>query len=515
MDTYSESHSSAGWTQWQAAAGVLALVLAGVLLVFWDTAASMESTWRRSDSFQHGYLILPIVLYLIWDKWPKVRVLLPEPTFWTLPIVVMAGGVWLLGNVAHVQIVQQLALVAIVQALVIAVLGWKVARALIFPLAYLYFLVPAGEFLVPVLQDLTANFVVRAVELLDFRVYSDGLMIYVAAEDDLYQFVVAKECSGIRYQIAMLAIGLLVAFLFFRSWSRRILCLIAALAIPIVANWLRATGVVLLVVYSQGRHGTDIDHIIYGFWFFAFLMVIFILACRTFAEDVDGGEASFGTAPPRATTRFVQSALMFSLLGLGIAAAAPLYAGYSASSGTTASSLSLVEPEAGTDWRRDVIAEDWQPRYIGADQEYLGHFSEGGNAVDLYAGIYRSQDEGAELINARNTFESHDWQRAGETGRIKLASGGRSIDSAYVRLIRGAEKKLVLYWYYVDGKTTADPRVAKAYAAASRLLNRNHGAAVFAVGTDYAGDIDGALALLREFAEAVPPMTMLQGQSDK
>lgn len=510
MDTFSETQRSFGWTRWQTAAGALTVVLAGVLFLFWDTAVSMENTWRRSDSFQHGYLILPIVFYLVWDKWPSLRALQPEPTPWALPIVLLASGIWLLGNVAYVQIVQQLALVVIVQALVVSAFGWSIARALIFPLGYLFFLVPAGEFLVPVLQDLTANFVVMAVNLLDFRVYSDGLMIYVAAEDDLYQFVVAKECSGIRYQIAMLAVGLLVAFLFFRSWPRRVICIIAALAIPIVANWLRATGVVLLVVYSQGRHGTDVDHIIYGFWFFAFLMVIFILACRSFAEDVEADPADFGVEIPRVTPRFVQLTFAFPLLGLAVAAATALYASYSAASASAPSSLAIVSIEPADEWQREDSDEDWHPRFVGADQEHVGQFSKGANIVDLYVGVYRSQREGAELVNARNTLNSNDWQKAGEHGRIKLSSGGRSIDTAYVRLIRGARKKLVLYWYYVDGKTTADPRIAKAYAATSRLLNRNHGAAVFAVGADYTSDIDGALALLRQFAESVPPMKMLQ-----
>lgn len=510
MDTVSHTHKSQGWTEWQTAAGALAIAVAGALFLFWDTAASMENTWRRSDSFQHGYLILPIVFYLIWDKWPSLRALQPKPTPWALPIVLMASGLWLLGNVAHVQIVQQFAFVVIIQALVVSAFGWSISRAMIFPLGYLFFLVPAGEFLVPILQDLTANFVVMAVNLLDFRVYSDGLMIYVAAEDDLYQFVVAKECSGIRYQIAMLAVGLLVAFLFFRSWPRRVVCIIAALAIPIVANWLRATGVVLLVVYSQGRHGTDVDHIIYGFWFFALLMVIFILACRTFAEDVEVDPAEFDAQPSRATPRFVQLTMAFPLLGLTLAAAASLYATYSVASASAPSSFSIVSAEPKGAWRREIGEGDWSPKFVGADQERLDRYSRTATSIDVYAAIYRSQREGAELVNARNTLESNDWQMAGEKGRIKLSSGGRTIDAAYVRLIKGARKKLVLYWYHADGKETADPRIAKAYAAASKLLNRNHGAAVFAVGADYEGDIDGALALLREFADSVPPMNMLQ-----
>ena len=44
-----------------------------------------------------------------------------------------------------------------------AVLGVRVARALAFPLAFLFFAVPFGEFVLPLLMDWTANFTVGGV----------------------------------------------------------------------------------------------------------------------------------------------------------------------------------------------------------------------------------------------------------------------------------------------------------------------------------------------------------------
>lgn len=509
MDSLAEPKDHTGVTSWQVAATALALSLAGLIAIFWETAGSMEATWRRSDTFQHGYLILPIVFYLVWEKWPKLSVMSPRPTTWGLPVVMGGAVLWLLGNVAHVQLVQQLAFVGMAQGLVLTALGLRLTRALMFPLAYLFFLVPAGEFFVPMLQDLTANFVVAAIALLDYRVYSDGLMIYVAAIDDLYAFVVAKECSGIRYQIAMFTIGLLVAHLFFRSWTRRILCVIAALAVPIVANWVRATGIVWLVVSTQGRHGTDVDHIIYGFWFFAFLMIIFILICRQFAEEFEtgAGEAR-GHRPLPTGNKFIAMSLALPLAGVALALFAPLYAAYvDASAGKDASKL--VAPSVSSDWQIQLHRDDWKPSFIGLSQDYLGRYENDGAEVDLYLGVYDNQVEGAELVGWANSFESGDWRAAGAKGKAAMTVAGGEVQAAYMRLVLHERQRLVVYWYWVDGKLTSDPRTAKIYTAQSKLLNRNHAAAVIALATDYRGNIDVALARIQRFILDAHPMRVL------
>ncbi|HEY6130475.1 MAG TPA: archaeosortase/exosortase family protein, partial [Halioglobus sp.] len=47
------------------AAGVFSVVL---LLIYRETAMSMVSIWSRSETFAHGFLIVPISLWLIWTR---------------------------------------------------------------------------------------------------------------------------------------------------------------------------------------------------------------------------------------------------------------------------------------------------------------------------------------------------------------------------------------------------------------------------------------------------------------
>src|SRR5262245_6588537 len=75
-----------------------------------DTAASMASTWYESATFAHGFLILPITAYLLWNALQRIS-LAPSPSLWGLAAVATAqAGLWL-GGITSVLLVQQLALV--------------------------------------------------------------------------------------------------------------------------------------------------------------------------------------------------------------------------------------------------------------------------------------------------------------------------------------------------------------------------------------------------------------------
>src|SRR6202035_267630 len=103
-------------------------------------------------------------------------------------------------------------------AILLSTLGLNAYRRLLAPLLYLYFLVPTGEFLVPILQDFTASAAVHGLTLVGVPVFSDGVLIEVSAG----RFVVAEECAGLRFLIASVAFGVFFAVITYQSHWRRI-----------------------------------------------------------------------------------------------------------------------------------------------------------------------------------------------------------------------------------------------------------------------------------------------------
>src|SRR5262245_40143644 len=98
-----------------------------VLSIFKDTLSSLVAVWSHSVTFAHGFLILPICIYLTWHKRAQLALVTPTPNFSILAIVAVVGVVWLLGRAADVFLVQQFALVAMLPALLWTILGSEIA----------------------------------------------------------------------------------------------------------------------------------------------------------------------------------------------------------------------------------------------------------------------------------------------------------------------------------------------------------------------------------------------------
>ena len=152
---------AAAQRQWHAF-GLVMLLLAAVFAVFWPTLRAMADIWGRSDTFAHGWLVIPAFVWFAWERRQRLAAIPLQP-FWPGLLFVAAGGfAWLVANLAGVAVVQQLAVISLVAACLMTVFGWRFAWELAFPLAFLFFAVPVGEALIPHMMEMTADFTVAA-----------------------------------------------------------------------------------------------------------------------------------------------------------------------------------------------------------------------------------------------------------------------------------------------------------------------------------------------------------------
>lgn len=200
-----------------AVALALTLTFLWVLGWYWQTAQGIAGIWWHSETFAHGLAVLPAFGWLVWRARDRVGSLQPQPTAWmTLPILA-AGSLWLLGGMVSVAAAQHFALFALLVSAFVGVLGWRLSRVLLFPLLFLFFGVPIGEFMLPTLMHYTAEFTVWALRLSGVPVYQEGLHFIVPNG----RWSVVEACSGVRYLIASLFVGALYAYLHYTSFKRR------------------------------------------------------------------------------------------------------------------------------------------------------------------------------------------------------------------------------------------------------------------------------------------------------
>ena len=262
---------------------VIGLSLAVVIATYFATFADMVLIWWNSSTFNHCFLIVPIALYLIAESRARLVGMRPTVAPLALLFLVSNGLLWSIGLLLGIAFFQHLAVVGFLIGVSWLLIGPRVAWALWFPLFYFYFGVPEGEFLVPYLQDWTAKVLVTMLRISNIPVFIEGRYLSIPSGN----FVVAEACSGINYLIATVSVGSMYAYLRFHTIWRRVVFMLLTVAVPLIANGLRAYGIVMIAHLSQYKYAMGIDHYIYGWLFFGVVIFILFAVGNTFSDKND------------------------------------------------------------------------------------------------------------------------------------------------------------------------------------------------------------------------------------
>jgi exosortase A len=480
---------------WRRALPLWLAVVAWIGFWYRDNALAMWAIWTTSDTYAHGMVVVPIALWLAWRRRDHLARLTPRPTPWALALMAGVALVWFAADLVAVNAATQFAFVALVVLSVPAVLGVDVGRALMFPLGFLFFAVPFGDFMLGPLMEGTADFTVAALRMTGVPVWREGLSFVVPTGT----WSVVEECSGVRYLIASVMVGSLFAYLNYHSTNRRLIFVGISILVPIVANWLRAYMIVMLGYLSGNKIAAGADHILYGWVFFGVVIMIMFLIGMRWAEP---DEVQPATVAGRPTTRIAGSAAFGALLvgafGAVLVSAAPhaALAGLSAMERSDAPNLVPVgNTTAG--WRAlapGSIDElpDWKPAFQNPGAELAQAFARNGQAVGLYLAYYRQQNYERKLVSASNKLvKSNDdvWSRSGG-GRRSVELGDRRLEVRTTELrgsglLAGGDGRRLHVWqiYWVNGKWVEADVAAKLEGALARVMGRGDESAVMVLFT--------------------------------
>jgi EpsI family protein len=382
----------------------------------------------------------------------------------------------------------QFALVALLVMSVPAVFGWAVTWALTFPLMFLFFAVPFGEFMVPSMMSWTADFTVSALQMTGVPVYREGLQFVIPSGN----WSVVEACSGVRYLIASFMVGTLFAYLNFRTPGRRALFIAISLLVPILANWVRAYLIVMLGHLSGNKLAAGVDHIIYGWVFFGLVIgVMFTLGAR-FGQSpepvpVVRGGTGRATGGPDVAAWGVSAAVIavlvatqfgFWRLDHGSDRPAPVF---------------TLPPTFEGGWvQANAPLSDWTPAFKNASAQATGTWESGGAAVSVWVGYYRNQGYDRKLVSSTNTMT----EMVPEALWAQVSSGaldGSKAAGAAVRTadLRGppaegsSQPQRLRAWqvYWIGGTLMTSDVRARLQLAINRLLGRGDDGAVIFLST--------------------------------
>ena len=456
----------------------LAATIAVLIALFSRDAAKMAQIWWTSSTFTHCLFILPIVGWLIWQRKDEIWLLTPRPFTPGLVLVALGALGWLVGDAAGVGFVRQASLVFMIQSSVLTILGVQVTRGMLFPLFYLVFLVPFGEELVPPLQTITAKLCMVFLGWVGIPAHIEGIFITTPSGN----FKVAEACSGVKFLVAMLAYASLAANVCFKSWSRRALFMAVAIIVPILANGFRAYSTIHISEYTGSTaFASSMDHVIYGWFFFGFVMLVVMgLSWKFFDRKI--GEPWLSDALKAETPRPARGRQWLAPIVVVAIALLPLgWQSALASYGRTAVSHIISLPEV-PGWTRVAINQSfpWRPNFCGADHYLFGQYrNAAGQEIELAVALYGWQGEGRELVGyGQGAVEPESpWSWTNDT---PPPTGGKA-----ERIFASGVAREVVSYYVLGGVTTGDAHKVKIETLKVRILGGDQAAvAVLIAGED-------------------------------
>ncbi len=467
--TEGEARAALAADPWRRALLLLGGTWLALIALFAADWGKMFSQWWDSSTYNHVLLVPAILGWLVWLRLPELRKLTPRGWWPGLLLVTGAVLIWVLGAFAGFDLFRQTGAVALLPATALLMLGPRVGAGLWFPLCYSAFLVPFGDELVPLLQMVTAKITIALVHLSGTPARIDGVFIDTPAG----LFEVAEACSGVKFLIAMVALGVLVCNVCFKAWRRRIAFMALCVAAPILANGVRAWGTIFAAQYVGVEKAAGIDHIIYGWIFFAVVIAAVLgLSWRFFDRAID--DPMIDAAAIEADLRLARLARM------GIPALAALLGTFALVLGgqawaRAADALSSPLPQQiylpeVPGWQRVDYKPQvwWEPRASGADHRLLGRYADAaGNEVDVFVALYSAQDEGKEAggFGEGALRPDSDWAWQGDGPPAPLARSERL-------LAQGKVVRIAQTWYRSGDMLGGSNARLKLANIADRLLLR-------------------------------------------
>jgi len=443
------------------------------ILIFFDTWKSLVDIWIRSDTYAHGFLVIPASLWLIWQNKALHPYLQPtKPSYLGLAFILCNGTFWLFAAMTQILVIQQLALVGMLIGSYWFYLGNDTIKQFIFPVLFLYFMVPVGESqLLPHLMGFTADFTIALIRLTGLSVYREGLHFSLVSGD----WSVVEACSGVRYLISSITLGTIYAYITYRKNYKRAIFILCSIIVPIFANGMRAYMIVMIGHLSGMTLATGVDHIIYGAFFFAIIIfIMFYIGSFWRDPEIDKETISNFNVPPNTYTNKQSGIVIFAIM-FGLAfwpiSNNQLQSHYKAQTNIPAFSLSAEN----NPWVETTSPNwNWRPKFVGVTTESLRYFQKENSIVGLYQANFGNEEQGAELINSQHVLvnmEERDlWHVINQSTQTFTSSESKKTFTVDTSRIRGEINDFITAkWYKVGNLNTNNQYLAKIYQLYKRL----------------------------------------------
>jgi len=473
-------------------AAVMALILAGLSL-FHNDVTEVLGIWAGSSAYGYCPLVPLVSLMLIAARRAELRQTRLMPSWSGAALWLVGLALWALGQATAMAEIRQFAIVLLLQAAVLCLCGWQIYRKILFPMLYLFLMVPSATPLLAPLQVITTLLAAALLRLSGIPVLVEQHLIQVP--HGLYQ--VAPGCAGLNFLLSSLALSLVYAALLYRGTAKRLACVLLAVLLSIATNGLRVFGIIWLAEATERRIDIVDDHLLYG-WAVYFVAMLAAMAFGLRFKDPPTAERAVpeagrpGAAMPGLWLLAVTLALAAGATDRVMAATTPPVRGVV--------QLRRPIPDTIGAWRLvDGDAALALPLALQEDARARLVYAKAGRRIEVAIAYYWRQRDGHKVSDVATELVSQAarWRVLGQ-GR-ETVQLGRTLQTLETTLVDEAGgPRLVWSYDWVGGRITGSLLAARLLGGVGRLGGDGRSAIVMLSALD---DNGVAPALLADFCD--------------
>ncbi|MEJ5330088.1 MAG: VPLPA-CTERM-specific exosortase XrtD [Desulfobaccales bacterium] len=489
------------------------LLFLGVSYLYGSVLIRLINSLLQSDDYSYGLLFPLVSAYIVYLKRPRIRELAPRPSWWGLPLLAVGLFLYVAAELAAELYTTRVSFVVSLAGLVTLMGGPRLLRLLAFPLLLLLLMLPLPELitnrLTLPLQLISSRLAAVFLHLLGVPVFQQGNILDLG----MRQLQIVKACSGLRYILPLLALGLIFCYFWQRRLWKAVILLASLVPLAILANALRVAAMALYPALLTGFwHGFS------GWLIFLFCLLAlaglnallnYLSPAAPKSPEVPPSPAAAGPRPPlpaaageapdparppdRPALLPLAAALALLLVSFPVvqraaqAVRVPLKQGFEhfpLQLGPWQGKITPVDPE--------MVRLTQSHAHLNVDYVNPGH-----GTVNLWIAYYETQKKAGGFVHSpKGCLIASGW-RFLESGTYELAPG-RPVN--YLLAEQLGTRIVVFYWYLQRGRWLTSEYWNKFYMAWDGLTRRRTDGALIRLITPAAPDVPTAQARLAGFA---------------
>lgn len=250
------------------------VLVATLALLYAAVVTKLVDQWLRDPDYSHGFLVPILALWILWQQRRLLTELPPAPSWWGVLIVLAAMGLLVLGSLGAENFVSRVSLLLVIAGLGIHFYGWRHFRTMLAAWAVLFLMIPlpaiiANRIVLP-LQFISSGLATGFMDVCGIPVYREGNIIFLPS----ITLEVAEACSGIRSLMAMITLAVAYGYLLESQPWRRVVLVLSAIPIAVVANSLRVMASGVLGQYWGRDKAEGFYHLFSGLAIFSFSFLL-------------------------------------------------------------------------------------------------------------------------------------------------------------------------------------------------------------------------------------------------